>query len=111
MENQHRMIKTYRDLDSAEIALMNECKEMEAQVENLLSRIRAQLVEQRDEACVVLRADLSEDSAINDAQAVMNRHAETEPLRWIDLARNDLQSGFMKLIRSIAQPTPYRSAK
>ena len=31
MENQHRMIKTYRELDSDEIALMNECKEMEAQ--------------------------------------------------------------------------------
>lgn len=111
MENQHRMIKTYRELNSDEIALMNECKEMEAQVEDLLSRIRAKLVEQRDAACDVLRASHSEEAAINDAQAVMNRHAETEPLRWIDLARNDLQSGFMKLIRSVAQPTPYRAAK
>ncbi len=111
MENQHRMIKTYRDLDSAEIALMNECKEMEAQVLDLLSRVNANLVAQRDAACETLRAAASSPEEDNAAQEVLTRHADTEPLRWIELARADIQVGFMKLTRSVAQPIPFSIAK
>ena len=111
MENQHRMIKTYRELSATEIALMNECKEMEARVEDLLSRVRANVHAQRDGAVEVLRnSDSSVDDA-TDAQEVLNRLTDAEPLRWLDLSRSNMQVGFMELCRAVAQPQPIRAAK
>lgn len=41
MDNQHKHIKGYRDLSEAEIALMNEAKELAAKVGELTDRIKA----------------------------------------------------------------------
>lgn len=41
MDNQHNKINGYRDLSEAEIALMNECKALEAQFNGLVDRLRA----------------------------------------------------------------------
>lgn len=41
MDNQHKKISGYRDLSEAEIALMNECKALEAQFNGLVDRLRA----------------------------------------------------------------------
>ncbi len=40
MENQHRMIKGYRELNESEIRLMNEIKEKAAEVGQLVDRLR-----------------------------------------------------------------------
>lgn len=109
MENQHRMIKTYRELSATEIALMNACKEMEARVEDLLSRVRVHIIAQSTDAQNALAdPDLPAADAAA-AQEVLNRHTDTEPLRWLELSRTNMQVGFMELCRAIAQPQPIRA--
>lgn len=41
MDNQHRQIKGYRELDEAEIALMNEIKTKGAELGALVDKLRA----------------------------------------------------------------------
>lgn len=41
MDNQHRKIAGYRELDASEIALMNRSKAKEAEIAELLAEIRA----------------------------------------------------------------------
>ena len=41
MENQHRQIKGYRELNEAEIALMNEIKSKGAELGELVAKLRA----------------------------------------------------------------------
>lgn len=40
MDNQHRQIKGYRELDPVEIALMNEIKQKGAELGELIERLR-----------------------------------------------------------------------
>lgn len=74
MDNQHKLIKGYRDLSAEEIAAMNEAKELAAKVGELVERLGGSV---RTEA------------------------------RWLEIAKTDLQKGFMSLVRSIAQPTTF----
>lgn len=39
MENQHKKIKTYRDLTQEEIDLMNEIKDLESQVSDMCKKV------------------------------------------------------------------------
>jgi hypothetical protein len=32
------------------------------------------------------------------------RHKDAEPRRWLAMARTDLQTGVMRLVRAVAQP-------
>lgn len=80
MENQHRHIKGYRELSQAEIDAMNQVKEVAEQVRSLISQIEG----------------LNHDTA---------NHAID--LRWLNIAKTDLQKGFMFLTRAIAQPTTF----
>lgn len=41
MENQHRMIKTYRELNAEEIALMNKIKGKAAEIEALVDELES----------------------------------------------------------------------
>jgi hypothetical protein len=41
MDNQHKLIKGYRDLSAEEIQLMNECKELSAKVGELVEKLKA----------------------------------------------------------------------
>ena len=41
MENQHRQIKGYRELNEAEIALMNEIKSKGTELRELVAKLRA----------------------------------------------------------------------
>ncbi len=41
MENQHRQIKGYRELNEADIALMNEIKSKGAELGDLVAKLRA----------------------------------------------------------------------
>lgn len=109
MENQHRMIKTYRELSDTEIALMNACKEMEARVEDLLSRIHVHLFEENARAVDVLSDPNASAADASAAQEVLNRYDDTEPMRWLELSRTNMQVGFMELCRAVAQPQPIRA--
>lgn len=88
MKNQHLLIEGYRDLTAEEIALINEAKELAEQVRNLVERVN------RLPSTVL---------AEGDAPPTIT----TDPIRAISIARTDLQTGFMWLIRSITRPTTF----
>ena len=71
MDNQHKKIKSYRDLSQEEIDLMNEIKECETQVAELYHKVM---------------------------------HTSGTDGRFANVARTDLQKGFMMLVRAVAQP-------
>jgi hypothetical protein len=93
LDNQHKLIKGYRDLSKTEIDLMNAVKTKAEEVRALLCQITDHLYEQ-------------EGSAYNDDDE-MGRLSEAEPGHWLLKAGDDLQTGFMKLTRAIAQPTTF----
>lgn len=83
MENQHRKIIGYRELNEAEIALMNEVKRLGEQVEMVVNLVREHVQSAPDDA----RGDPARD-----------------PFRWLSIGRTDLQTGLMALNRAIARP-------
>lgn len=74
MENQHRKITEYRELNEKEIQNMNEVKNLAGQVGELIDK-------------------LSQDSDVNQ--------------RWLNIAKTDLQKGFMSAVRSVAKPDSF----
>ena len=74
MDNQHKLIKGYRDLSEGEIKVMNAVKSEAERIGLLVEELEA-------------NADL-------DA-------------RWVSIAKDHLQQGFMAAVRSIAKPTTF----
>ena len=74
MDNQHKKIKGYRDLTATEIAEMNQAKALAQQVGDFINNLEAQ-----------------------DIEHMIDK-------RWLNIARTELQKGFMSLVRSIAKP-------
>lgn len=88
MENQHRKISGYRDLTQAEVDLMNEAKALEAQ-------------------CLALHKKIEEELASQTTvYEERDRQVRAQAFRWHSIARTDIETGFMALVRSIAQPQP-----
>lgn len=83
VDNQHRLIPGYRELNPAEIALMARIKEQGKALEALLAE---------------LAALPTRDKATDPEQATCDQ-------RWLAIAKTDLQKGGMALTRSVAQPT------
>ena len=77
MDNQHQKISGYRDLSQDEIDLMNEGKALAEQVGEFVRKLRA------------------------------GRPGHVPDQRWVSIGATDCQTGFMALIRSIAQPTTF----
>lgn len=98
MDNQHQQIKGYRDLSQAEIDLMNKIKAHGEATEALLGEVLTHLDAQN------LAAVNMGGEATNAEQSRISR---TEPRRWHAMARTDFQTGLMKLVRSVAQPTTF----
>lgn len=86
MENQHRQIKGYRELNQAELDLMNEIKAKGEELEMLIAKCRTVDVE------VGKSGDPEHDQVLDDAT------------RWRAIATTDLQRGLMALTRSVAKP-------
>lgn len=87
MENQHRQIKGYRELNQAEIDLMNEVKGIGVEMDQLIDKCRAvDVVEGKT-------GDRAHDDALDEAS------------RWRSIAKTHLQQGLMALTRSVAKPT------
>jgi len=74
MDNQHKLIKGYRDLSEGEIKAMNAVKS--------------------DAERIGLLVEELEDNTDLDA-------------RWVAIAKDHLQQGFMAAVRSIAKPTTF----
>jgi len=77
MDNQHKKIKGYRDLSQGEIDLMNEAKEMAEKVGELILKLE----------------DSADELSLDGG--------------WLELGKRDLQTGFMKVIRSVAKPESF----
>lgn len=83
MDQQHTLIKGYRDLSQGEIDAMNRIKEPAEQV--------GALCQSFDGPC----------------KGVDGEGAFFPDPRWLAIAKTDLQKGFMSLTRAIAQPTTF----
>jgi hypothetical protein len=104
MDNQHKKIAGYRDLDQAEIDLMNEIKEHGRRTAALLKKVGDHVSAQRT-ACY-LHANLPE-AEFGRRKAEGERLSAAGAERWISMASTDLQVGLMKLTRAVAQPTTF----
>lgn len=91
MDNQHKKIKGYRDLSQAEIDLMNRIKEHEVETMDLIRDVLHHLQDQDGQAG---------KKPPEEAERMRN----AEPFRWASIARTDFQTGFMALVRAVAQP-------
>lgn len=85
-------ITDYRQLNEAEAALMNEIKAHAEVTRNLVTRVQHYV---EDQARLALPEGHAPHSQV------------TNPGRWAALAQTDLQTGFMKLVRAVAQPTTF----
>lgn len=86
MDNQHTKITGYRDLSQSEIDLMNRIKALANDVGDLVQEMEHMPNEANPNA----------------------PDGSTQPNgRWLNIARTDLQKGFMALTRSVAKPTSF----
>lgn len=93
MDNQHEKIHGYRDLTQEEVNLMNEAKDLEAQVLAFAEKVHYRLME-------------AEANDPTGSESI--RQMDAEARRWLNIGRTDVQKGFMALVRSVAQPQPVR---
>ncbi|MBJ8954470.1 Acb2/Tad1 domain-containing protein [Citrobacter braakii] len=110
MENQHRKIAGYRELLPEEIDLMNRIKAKGAELLALQAELDCRLKTDYDlkhaAAC-----DAQHGTGFNvyqgasDEAQEFRRFIAAEPIRWAAIAKTDLQTGIMALVRAVAQPT------
>ncbi len=79
VDNQHKKIRGYRDLSQEELNLMNEIKTKGEVIGDLVKKLQDKAVTAND----------------------------LESERWVEIAKMDLQKGFMALTRSVAKPTNF----
>ncbi|MEE9459661.1 MAG: hypothetical protein V3V84_07865 [Candidatus Bathyarchaeia archaeon] len=96
MENQHRKITGYRELDQVEIDLMNEIKALGPQMEGVLLKVGVHIKGQR---CSCL-----EPSITGGEKTVSDRMNNATPESFLELAKTELQTGLMYATRAVAQP-------
>lgn len=96
MENQHRLIKTNRELSQEEIDLINQIKAMEKQCLALVNKVQGHLADTYNE--------LDQARRTGSCVEEFNRFNAADPHRWSNIARTDIQTGFMALVRSVVQP-------
>lgn len=110
MENQHRKITGYRELSPEEIDLMNRIKAKGAEMLGLQAELAARLKTDYDiklaAACDAQHGTGFDvyQGASDEAQE-FRRYLAAEPQRWAAIAKTDLQTGIMALVRAVAQPT------
>ena len=90
MENQHRKITGYRELNQEEIDLMNEIKALGPKIEEILIKVQNTVDEQRNESIV--------------KPAEHERMENATPERFLALAKTDFQTALMYTTRAVAQP-------
>ena len=85
MENQHRKIKGYRELDQAEIDLMNEIKAKGEELGELVQKLRNHGASHGEEGSPPSTGTLDQ--------------------RWVSIGATHFQQGLMALTRAVAKPT------
>lgn len=88
----------YRTLSQTEVDLMNRIKGHEAATMALVREVVEHVNTQN------ARVSLDEKSSMGDAGREIKRFTNAEPMRWASIARTDFQTGYMALVRAVAQP-------
>ena len=99
MDNQHRIIKGYRDLSQVEIDLMNEIKAEGERLQALVEKVMDHLERQKTHATTYAEHFGNSEE--------LDRIRVAEPERWADWARGGFQTNLMYLTRAVAQPTTF----
>jgi len=87
LENQHRHITGYRELTDAEVALMNEAKELAERCGAFIKKL----------------GKASYPTNCGDGSHIYTCADQ----RWVNIGQTHLQQGFMALTRSVAKPTTF----
>jgi hypothetical protein len=98
MENQHRKIAGYRELNEDEISFMNAIKAKGAELLALQAKLASYLAAQR-----IGKSVASESGGQSEFDEVARFNA-AEPERWASIGKTDIQTGIMALVRAVAQP-------
>ncbi|MCE9932731.1 DUF7681 family protein [Aeromonas salmonicida] len=111
MDNQHRKINGFRELDQVEIDLMNEVKAAELMLLSLHDRIAAHLntqdyADDRMRVATLNARGGAFYTCPEPSPDVVERHKQAEPRRWLAIAKTDMQTSLMAMTRAISQPTP-----
>jgi hypothetical protein len=119
VENQHKMIPGYRDWDEGTTGIIAGLKsflntELNDRVDLVKSVLMSQLQNVNHEL-MMCRNDMERatsagevvpDEVLERQKAAQAKYAQiNEAQRWLAMARTDFQTGAMKLIRAVAQPT------
>ena len=88
MENQHRKIKGYRELNQTEIDSMNKVKEMGIQLGELVEVLKTTTMSRNGD----------------DSDKTLDNTVLAHDQRWVNIGATDLQKGLMALTRAIAKP-------
>jgi len=120
MENQHRKISGYRELTQEEIDLMNRIKTKGAELLELQSEVAKHV---RDRTTFLIEVATSHQAVLDgpamisydqkvehveardEAQEELNLINKAEPARWASIAKTDVQTGIMAMVRAVAMPT------
>jgi hypothetical protein len=106
MDNQHKKIKGYRDLSQAEIDLMNAIKTKGAELLALHAQVASMVGKEYNEQIdVSYKATPPGANPVDHYTPRLQEMVASEPVRWAAIAKTDIQTGLMALIRSVAQPT------
>lgn len=105
MENQHRKITGYRDLDQKEIDLMNKIKALGPQIEAVMMEVQEHLNEQYRSTIMEDRPGTGPLDPLTRDLDLIKRLDDATPSRFQALAKTDFQTALMYLTRAVAQPT------
>lgn len=100
MKDQHKLIRGYRDLTAADIALMNALKRQEASLQRILADTTKSFMA------------ILESEATNGLLAQPSYHDKVQTHNELmEKAKDQLMLGFMLAIRAVAQPQPLQEEK
>lgn len=94
MDNQHREIKGYRELDEEELSLINEIKEHGEKTKRLLDDLYQYRLKQHK-------------SGKHDPYDTIQAGRSSEAYRALTLAKEYLQTGQMWFVRAVALPDSF----
>lgn len=96
-------VSGYRTLSQTEVDLMNRIKAHESETMALVREVQAHVKHTRQNDKSMAIGALTMPGA--EVETVQSRRMNNaEPERWASIARTDLQTGFMALVRAVAQP-------
>ncbi|POS05316.1 hypothetical protein C3Y08_25175 [Burkholderia gladioli] len=113
MDNQHRKISGYRELSAAEVDLMNRIKAkgtellaLQAELKNLLdTQFEVKNADAKQSLKRPEAAGVSIHQGATDECREFQRFLAAEPHRWVEIAKTDIQTAIMALVRAVAQPS------